>query len=251
MKIKYVWEKFDNPKLDKLKKEYELEKVVSSEKNEFERQLILKDWVYKTLHRGKPGKDYSKLSAFEILDDNKIGKKFWCTQFTQVYLQCATALGWYVRKLSIDCDHAQNEKSYHHGICDIWSNKYKKWIVIDPYNNLHFEKNNIPLCVLEIRNEYLKNKAKNVVGILGNNVKNISYDKDSVGEDTLSNYFWFFISLRNNFLDKPGLFDTGALLWVDEYNKDKFWYKDGKLHPMYDSQFIKTGDEKLCFLKIR
>lgn len=90
MKIKYIWEEFGNAKLIDLKKKYRLENVIHDGKNEFEKHSLLKEWVYKTLNRGKPEKDYSNLSTFEILEDNKLGEKFWCTQFSQVFLQCAT-----------------------------------------------------------------------------------------------------------------------------------------------------------------
>lgn len=122
--------------------------------------------------------------------------------------------------------------------------------------NLHFEKKGIPLNALEIRDEYLKNGGEYIKGIVRNNKKTISYNEKSKGFDTPSNYFWFFVSLRNNFFEQPGLYDTKALLWIDNYNKNKIWYmsggKKGKSykHPMYESQFIMTNDINLCFPKM-
>ena len=81
----------------------------------------------------------------------------------------------------------------------------------------------------------------------------ILYLEDSNGFNTPSNYFWFFISLRNNFFSRPGLYDTNTFLWVDEYNKNKIWYKGrgkndlAEKHPMYKSQFIQTSIVDMCF----
>ena len=178
------------------------------------------------------------------------GKEFYCTQFAIVFLQCSIALGWQSRKLSIDTDHEINEEGSHHGIVDIWSEQYKKWYAIDPMNNLHFEKDGVPLNVLEIRQEYLKGSRLNVKGVMGKNKKNILYNCTEKVAYGPANYFWVAISLRNNFLEKPNVFDTKMLLWVDDYNKNKVWYKDGKKHPMYQSQFVNTSNQEIFFPKI-
>lgn len=234
---KYQWEDFKHPKLKLLRERFELEKVVKKGKSEFEKQLLLKSWVKQKLPLGyNPKREYQ--GALEILTDKN--GEFFCSHYALVFIQCAAALGWYSRKLGIDYDHLFGEEEKHHGVTDIWSNDFQKWYVVDAMHNLHFEKDGIPLNSLEIRQEYLKDKAKNVVG-------------ETFGFDQLSNYFWFFILLRNNFLENPNIYNSKALLWTDEFNKDKIWYKRGgkkgesRPHPMYESQFIKTQDFNLCF----
>ncbi len=121
-------------------------------------------------------------------------------------------------------------------------------------HNLHYEKDGLPLNALEIRSEYLKNSGKDIIGVIGNKERFIRYKSDDKGFNTPSNFFWFFIGLRNNFFEKPNIWDTKALLWIDDHNKDKIWYKGGgkhgnsKPHPMYEyNQFIETSDQDLCF----
>lgn len=249
--INYEWERFSNPKLAEIKKHFTLEEIVAKGKDEFEKQLLLKEWVYKAINCGNPTKDYSYKSATEILKDAKNNNKFYCTQFAFVFLQCSLSLGWYSRKLSVDIDHGFGQKSLHHGVADIWSSQFKKWYVVDAMNNLHFEKNETPLNALEIRMEYLTNCGgiKSVIG----NKKYLPSDCSSKKPYNPSNYFWIAVSLRNNFAEKPGIFDTKMLLWVDKYNKDKVWSKGGSKkeksyeHPMYKGQFIKTSNEKIFF----
>ncbi len=49
------------------------------------------------------------------------------------------------------------------------------------------------------------------------------------------------------------MYNGKSLLWSDEYNADKIWYKGGGKkgesvpHPQYKEQFIKTNDFGLCF----
>lgn len=254
MHFDFIWEDFAQPQLLQLRKEFKLDQVVAEGRSEFERQMLLKNWVYETLpHGNNPKQNYQ--NAIEILRDAKDGQ-FYCSHYALVYLQCATALGWYCRKLGVDFDHEKGEEERHHGVVDIWSNQFQKWFVVDAQHNLHYEKNAIPLNAWEIRNEYLKNKAKDVQGILGNHSGAVIYNEEIFGFDTPSNYFWFFILLRNNFFTDPNMYNSKALLWTDEYNQDKIWYKGGgnkgesKPHPMYENQFIKTKDFSLCFSKM-
>lgn len=254
-KVNYAWERFNNSQLAKIKKRFALEEIVTKGKDEFEKQLFLKEWVYESIGRGIPAKDYSYKSATEILVETRNGKNFYCTQFAFVFLQCSLSLGWHSRKLSIDIDHALGEESLHHGVADIWSNQFKKWYVVGPMNNLHYEKNGIPLNALEIRSEYLKdiNKRGDVKSVIGNKKECLSSDWSLKKPYNPSNYFWIAVSLRNNFMERPGIFETKMLLWVDRYNKNKIWYKGGNAeeeshkHPMYKGQFIKTNDQKLFF----
>ena len=246
MTADYTWEDFSNPTLKEIRKQFKLHNFLKS-KDEFASQLLLKEWVHYTLPNGIPETDYAYKSAIEILKDAQLGKKFWCTQYAYVYLQCASALGWYSRKLSIDSDHLKEEKDMHHGVIDIWSNQFNKWYVIDPQNNIHYEKEGFPLNSLEIRNEYLKNKAKDIIGIIGNRKQTVSFKEEDKGFNTPSNYFWFAISTRNNFLVEPGIFDVQMYLWVDNVNMSCKWHKGHDEHPMYKSQFIKTENRSLCF----
>jgi hypothetical protein len=50
--FEYTWEKFDRPEAIQLRKEFNLEEVIAAGKTEFEKQLLLKDWVYRTLPHG-------------------------------------------------------------------------------------------------------------------------------------------------------------------------------------------------------
>ena len=243
----FEWENLSHPKLSELREEFELEKVVEPGKTEFEKQILLKEWLHAFMPQGTPEREYYTESAFEILRDAKDGKPMWCTQFAFAYLQCAESLGWQARKLSVDFDHEKGVEDHHHGVIDIWSNDFKKWYVIDPQNNLHYLKSGAPLNALEIRAEWLSNRAQSIVGETG---EAIEYSENETGFATPSNYFWIYTSLRNNFFSKPGLFETEGLLWEDAYSRDKIWWRGGGnlgepyKHRGYDGQFITTHNSE-------
>lgn len=248
MEYEYQWEDGNHPKLTELRIGYNLNEVVSAGKTEYDQQILLKEWVHGILPRGKPEEMYYDKSALEILEDARNGKKMYCTQYAFTYVQCALALGWQSRKLSIDWDHEIDQKDRHHGIADVWSETYNKWYSIDPENNLHFEKEGRPLSALEVRMEWLQDFAADVTGVIGNNKEDVRYDKESYGHDTPSNYFWIFTSLRNNFFAEPGLFSTKGYIWIDTYNEAKKWYRNDpaigepQIHSGYSYQFVPTTD---------
>jgi len=250
MKADFVWEDFNRPELKLLRNRYGLEKVVSSGKDKFEKQLLLKKWVFATLPLGYNNTNQYR-SALEVLDDQENKGGFNCSWYVLVYLQCAITLGWYVRKLGIDTDHDFGEEEMRHTVVDIWSKKHKKWFVIDPMFNAHFEKDGTPLNSHEIRKHYLN--GKKVKKVFGNYEQEILSEKVKERNDNPNNYFWFFILLRNNYLVNPDVYDSKALLWIDEHNKDKTWHVGGrnkgefKRHPMYEGAFIETNDYSLCF----
>ena len=255
MKPKYTWENLDHTELRRLKNEHALGSIVERGTNEFEKQLLLKNWVFSTLPLGYNNSTQYK-SALEVLNDRNNPGGFNCTWYVLTFLQCAQALGWYVRKLGIDTDHGFGKEEMRHTVVDIWSSKHNKWYVIDLMFNVHFEKGAIPLNSYEIRKAYLENN-KSVNKVFESHNKEDVPKKFKKMNDTPANYYWFFILLRNNYLENPNVYDSQALLWVDEYNKDKTWYIGGKnkgklrKHNMYDGAFIETDDLELCFPDVK
>jgi hypothetical protein len=251
MNTQFVWEDFNHHQLKELRKKYSLEDVVSKGNNEFERQLLLKNWVFDILPLGYNNSNQYN-NAIEVLADKENPGGFNCTWYVLVFLQCAIALGWYVRKLGIDTNHELGEEEKRHTIVEIWSSEYHKWYVVDPMFNVHFVIRDISVNALEIRSTLFKTD-ENVKKIYGTNRNTINFRKYKDRHDTPENYFWFFILLRNNYFVDPNIFNSQSLLWVDAYNSGKTWYVGGvtkgepKKHPMYDGAFISSSDFDLFY----
>ncbi len=247
--VKFFWDSQDRTELKLLRQIYKLDEVVGGGKDDFEKIILLKKWVHDTLPLGKnPTNDYTDVT--EILEDATSGKgEFFCSHYALVFIECATALGFKARKVGVDNDHEFGEEEMHHGVADIWDSVHGKWIVIDAMHNLHFEKDGSPLNALEVRNEYIQNGARDVEGVIGLNESRIKYSGVEVGFDTPSNYFWFLIYTDNG----PNMKMSPVILFTDEDNEGKTWYRGGKhkgefgLHPMYQGQFVKVIDSNIVF----
>lgn len=250
MKVDFVWEDLKHPQLRQLKERHKLEEVISSGKDEFEKQILLKKWVFENLPLGYNNTNQYR-SAMDVLEDRQNEGGFNCTWYVLTMLQCAQSLGWFTRKLGIDTDHAFREEEMRHTVVDIWSSVHKKWYVIDPMFNAHFERKGKPLNAFEIRRAALE--SANITKVFGNYESENLSEKVKERNDKSENYFWHFILLRNNYLKNPNVYDSKALLWVDEYNKNKTWFVGGqnkgefRKHPMYDGAFIETNDFNLCY----
>ena len=177
-------EDLSSPKFKALKEKYQLDTIFHGEKDELKRILLLRDWIRKVISINDfsdtyPGDGY----AGGILDAALKGYGFHCGHYMIVQNALMNAYGYVTRCLGSG-PGVKGGLDGHHGMNEIWLNKYNKWFLSDAKYNHHFEKNGIPLSALEIRDEYLKNKSADVVLLKGANQTPIEFDEvaDKSGE---------------------------------------------------------------------
>jgi hypothetical protein len=164
---RFKFDPADNPKLKDLRERYRLEQVVAAGKDEFDQQVLLMDWTHRRFKKfGRPSCDPK--GALEILKAIDEGHTFFCAHYAQTFVSCAAALGWIDRELALRRHRgvAQNGSS-EHSVTEIWSDQYRKWIMLDPTSNMYLEKNGVPLNAWEIRQEWFYNNGKDLVFSVG------------------------------------------------------------------------------------
>lgn len=154
-------------RFDALRTRYQLDTVVHEEDDEFQRQLLLRNWIRSVIKIGDfepayPGNDFAE----NILDEALKGQGYHCGHYMIVQNAVMNAYGYVTRCLGAG-PGVRGGPDGHHGVNEIWSNKFQKWYLSDAKYNHHFEKNGIPLSALEIRDEYLKNKVADVQLVKG------------------------------------------------------------------------------------
>ena len=55
-----------------------------------------------------------------------------------------------VRDLGVDRNHEDLGKSMHHGVNEVWSNDYAKWVLLDAKYDIHYERAGTPLSALQV-----------------------------------------------------------------------------------------------------
>lgn len=164
---RFRFDSADNPKLHQLRQRYQLEAVVAPGRDEFDRQVLLLDWVH---HRftsfGRPTSEAR--GALEILEAIEEGHTFFCSQYAHVYVSAAASLGWVDRVLALRRHQdPPGGGSSEHSTTEIWSNQYRKWIMMDPTAKMFIEKDGLPLNAWEIRQEWFHRAGRDLVFVVG------------------------------------------------------------------------------------
>lgn len=138
--------------LNTLKETYQLEIVVGEEKNDFNKSLKLMNWVKDKLNYKDATKSSDEeVGAIDILEEgkkNKNKKYYSDKECTTVFNECAIALGITSRIGElIALDNNKEKESFK--ICEIWSDKYNKWIMIDVSNGCYLTYKGVPLSSVE------------------------------------------------------------------------------------------------------
>lgn len=164
---RFKFDSADNPKLEQLRRRYELEAVVAAGRDELDRQVLLLDWVHQRFERfGRPS--IEARGALEILEAVGQGHSFFCSQYAHVFVSAAASLGWIDRELALRRHQdPPGGGSSEHSTTEIWSNQHRKWIMMDPTANLYLEKQGVPLNAYEIRQEWFERDGRDLVFVVG------------------------------------------------------------------------------------
>lgn len=215
----FFYEKYDNKQLQRLRNQYSLEDIIEPGKNEFEKLLILNEWLVKHIEFGAPPD--IRPDAFHILRYGLNGQTFFCTYLSFTLMQMYCSLGYTARKLTSD----------GHSTIDVWSNYWRKWIQIDPSHNSYFRLKGtaVPLNSNEIRHEFWKNKGLDLESVYGTEqraeqVTLETREKDGAMKYRQEGYQWVAYKSRNNFFEIPFTYwNFDYLMFEDEFNADKAW----------------------------
>lgn len=244
----HSFEDLSSPRFSHLREKYQLDTVVHGVQDEFVRMLMLRDWIRKVIHISDfedsyPGDEYAE----NILDEALNGQGYHCGHYMIVQNAVMNSYGYVTRCLGAG-PGVKGGPDGHHGINEIWSNKFQKWFLSDAKYNHHFEKDGIPLSALEVRDEYLKNKAADVTLVKGalrtpiveDGVKNAKGELIDVSKERFAQtYTWIEWEATNNrFTYWPeNSHDIGKLNFLaDEYFKNHTWIWDDKPHWAYNTQ---------------
>ncbi len=242
------FEDLSSPKFKALRDKYQLDTIFHGEEEEFKRMLLLRDWIRKVVQisdfeESYPGDEFAE----GILDAALAGHGFHCGHYMIVQNAVMNSFGYVTRCLGAG-PGVKGGPDGHHGINEIWSNQFQKWFLSDAKYNHHFEKNGVPLSALEVRDEYLKNKAADVVLVKGPDRKQILDDGvlNSKGEMAAitkerfaQTYTWIeWEAVNNRFIGWPE--NSSALarlnMYADDYFKNNTWIWDGKPHWAYNTE---------------
>lgn len=242
------FEDLSNPGFQHLIEKYQLDTVFQGETDEFKRIILLRHWIKNHIKIDLENPHYSGEGAVEgILDAAMQGEGFHCGHFATVQNGILNAYGYVTRFLGAGPGVAR-EFDGHHGTNEVWLNKHHKWMVIDAKYEHHFEKDGVPLSALEIRDEYLKNKAVDIEMLKGPDLIPIEFDKE-IGESKeafAQTFTWITYQGNDDFFSAWPHHKEIVLWYQDEFFKNNTWMRNGKPHWAYNHpemvKLIETRD---------
>lgn len=229
------FEDLTSPKFDHLIRKYQLDTIFHGETDEFKRILLLRHWIKTVIAINDHGDPYpGDGSAEGILDAALKGQGFHCGHYMIVQNAVLNAFGYVTRTLGAG-PGIKGGPDGHHGIDEVWLNQYNKWFLSDAKYDHHFEKNGIPLSAAEIREEFLKNKAADIVKVKGPERVPFDVDKET-GLSKVQNaqtYTWIewhgYNDIFTAFPDNKEI----LIMYQDDFFKTHTWIWDKKPHWAY------------------
>lgn len=228
-------EDLSSPKFQHLIIKYQLDTIFHGEKDEFTKILLLREWIKTVIKIEDAGDPYPGGGYVEgILDAALDGTGFHCGHFMKVQNGIMNAYGYVTRTIGAG-PGVKGVADGHHGINEIWSNQYQKWFLSDAKYNHHFEKNGIPLSALEIRDEYLKNEAADIVMVKSLDRIPTKFDEtlERSKESFARTYTWIEYHTNNNMFTVWPNHETLLTMYADDYFKNNTWIWGDQPHWAY------------------
>ncbi len=239
----YAFEESRSPRIKRLREEYRLDEVVQGEESEFARMLKLRHWV----HSRWPIDNKQQFSggALEILEEAKTGAGFQCAHSMRVQHAVMTAMGFVTRDLGVDRDDKELG-SGHHGVNEVWSNQYAKWVLMDAKYDIHFERDGLPLSAMELHEAIRANQATKITKVQGPPREVVPMKGLGYPESNVLSYWWvsYHVAL-DGFTGSTR--DSRLVVLDNEPFRNTTWYRAGrdglKKHWAYAAKsFIPTTD---------
>ncbi len=243
-------EDLSNPGFSHLIEKYQLDTIFHGESDEFRRILLLRNWIKSVIEINDHGDPYPGGGYAEgILDAALEGQGFHCGHFMTVQNAVMNAYGYVTRCLGAGPGvQGMEGPDGHHGINEIWLNQFNKWVLSDAKYNHHFEKNGIPLSALEVRDEFLKNRAADIVLAQGpdRNIIDFNDEVNRSKEQFAQTYTWITWQGNGDYFSAWPEHAGMVVMFEDDFYTENIWVRDGKPCWIYANmeviQLIKDRD---------
>lgn len=157
-RFSFAYQPEGEPRLGELRRRYRLDEVVAPASNDFEALLRLRDWSRGRFRRADYQPIMEDFDALAVLDRdlrNERGAPFDprvhidpCHFFPMLFAEVALAMGYQARLVQIS-----HEGRAWHGMVEVWTNHFRKWVALDAELCLHYERDGVPLSLLEVHEE--------------------------------------------------------------------------------------------------
>jgi hypothetical protein len=178
---------FHHPRLELLRRRERLDDVVAGARTQFETIVRLRAWARRQWESGADFY-YPPWDAVEILDlARQHDNRGFCAQYAVVFLQACQSLGIHARYVDLP----------GHFTVAVWSDDYDRWVAMDPTNDIHFERDGLPLRGRDLYRAYWEDNVRGIVEV------DSRLNRKAIARADLSDYRLYSIGLSANQLSRP------------------------------------------------
>jgi hypothetical protein len=230
----------------RLRDAYRLDDVVASETSEFRKMLKLRHWVHSRWHIDND-QNFNG-DVFAILAKAKAGEGFNCSHAMKVQHAVMTAMGYVVRDLGVQCNTEEFPDAFHHGVNEVWSNEYAKWVLMDGEYDFHFERHGQILSALEVHESVRSDGGRDIVKVQGPDRTVVPMNGKGFPFTSAIGYWWVAYHVRQNTFTQPIGNESRLVIFDnDAFRKTTWLRKRGdnvlRKHWAYDAKaFVPTRE---------
>lgn len=222
--VPYAWQDFDNRHAAAFREKHGLMELIAGAADDWEAILRLRHWAFMNVRDGMPSWPLGQAPA-QIVDSSLQGATFYCTYFAYVFAAAAAACGFPARHLGIDVLRGPDEPGAHHGVADVWVNKFRKWVHLDPNYDHHYELDGVPLNAEEMGQAWRRNQGRGIVGLVGPGRHESERPRAGIaGKHESACFYWHYIDTLNApFLRTNLAWPDPVVFLVDEERRRNVW----------------------------
>jgi len=224
-KLTYAWQDYDNRRAVEFRQRNGLEQIVAGAASDWEALLRLRQWVFTRIKSGNPS--LPSADPFHIVAGAEAGGTFYCTYYAYLFVAACGALGYSARHLGIDNERDKDGVGTHHGIADVWLNSLRKWAVVDPMCDVHYELNGVPLNAEEIGQRWRSHKGEGIEARVGPERRLVPRARraDPAYHES-KGYYWCYIDTESDVFHRRGsLWPNPVVFLVDDERASRTWFQ--------------------------
>jgi hypothetical protein len=174
----FTYQDMNNLKVRKLYDRAGIGDMERASAGELELITLVANWANSQWGHIQP-MPYAAWDAHEILDRVEAGDGFWCTYKAALFVQAMNSAGFSARMLGI------NRKDRDaHTVTEVYSNTFRKWVLVDPWKNCYFVRDGIPISAREMHDAI--GNSDGICAVFGENGHYLEYwDHKSGKSDTI------------------------------------------------------------------
>ncbi|KGM94588.1 hypothetical protein Z968_11410 [Clostridium novyi A str. 4552] len=153
------------PILNELNSKYKLKEIVGGEKEKLNKALNIMKWVKANMEYDKSKKNkIENKGAADILSGKKKSKQYSNLEICTVFNEFCNSENIMCRigKYTVLAEEKLKKENPDLFVCEIWDEKYNKWIMIDVINGTYVKEKDNPVSAIEVIDKGIYNL--NIVG---------------------------------------------------------------------------------------